>query len=374
MSSFLISELENLSKENLKIILDITDEKLLNDVSNFILSKKDKDAVKFLIENDKISKSLSFNLFQFIVHNVFWDMFLNLDYNKFDVHASNDYALRHSSQYGQIEVVKFLIEKGANIHAIDDHALIWSSQYGHIEVVKFLVEKGANIHADDECALRESSRNGHIDVVKFLVENGANIHANNNHALRTSCINGHNEVVKFLVEKGANIHIDNDYPLIWSNIYNRIEVVKILLNSDLEYFSKNQKAIEIVKSRKLVEFYEKFGIDVINQKIPQSKDDIMKYIDLQDLETLKKCEEFDFSIDEYYYFFKCLSKNNIELIQFIFDKIKDKDDLKVTYNKISPCFNEESKSNFNQLFKNIRLNEIKQELEKLKDEIKKLVS
>jgi hypothetical protein len=174
MSSFLISQLENLSKENLNFVLDITNEKILDNITKFILSKKDKDDVLFFIGNNKISKSLSFDLFKFIVDNKYWDMFLNLDCTKFDIHAEDDYVLRSSSYHGNIEVVKFL------------------------------------------------------------------------------------------------------------------------LNYDLEYFFKNKIAIDIVKKHKLIEFYKKFGIieEEPSQKIPQSKNDIMKYIDTNDIESLKNCNEF----------------------------------------------------------------------------------
>ena len=62
-----------------------------------------------------------------------------------------------------------------------------SSCKGKIEVVKFLVEKGANIHADNDYAHREYSL-FHIDIVKFLVENGADIHVNNDNALINASI------------------------------------------------------------------------------------------------------------------------------------------------------------------------------------------
>ena len=202
MSSFLISQLKNLSKEKLNFILDIKNEKMLNDISKFILSQNNKEAVLFLIENNKIPKSLSLDLFKFIVNNKYWDMFLNLDYTKFDIHVENDYALKRSSGRGHLEVVKFLIENGANIHAEDDYALRMSSSNGFTDIVKFLVEIGANIHADDDGALRWSSDNGNIEVVKFLIEKGADIHTDDDYALRWSSDNGNIEVVKFLIEKG----------------------------------------------------------------------------------------------------------------------------------------------------------------------------
>jgi ankyrin repeat protein len=71
---------------------------------------------------------------------------------------------------------------------------------------------------------------------------------------------GHIEVVKFLIEKGANIHSYIDSAIVLSSNNVHIEVVKFLFNVDLEYFSKNEIARNIVIEHKLVEFYEKFEI------------------------------------------------------------------------------------------------------------------
>jgi hypothetical protein len=43
------------------------------------------------------------------------------------------------------EVIKELIENGADIHAGNNYVLHWASENGHVEVVKYLVEKGADI-------------------------------------------------------------------------------------------------------------------------------------------------------------------------------------------------------------------------------------
>ena len=216
-----------------------------------------------------------------------------------------------------LKQLNFLIEKGANIRAFNDGALRFSSGNGHIEVVKYLIEKGANIHAIDDHALRWSSSNGHIKVVKFLVENRADIHADDEYALRLSSENGH------------------------------IDVVKFLLNSDLEYFAINKYAIEIVKKHNLSEFYEKFKINL--NTVSLSKNDILNYIDSQDIESIKKCDEFDFSTDEYDCFFKALELDNNDFLQTIFDFIKDKKDLKNYFDDISFIFNDDMKNNYYKL-------------------------
>ena len=80
------------------------------------------------------------------------------------------------------------------------------------DTFKYLIEKGANKND----ALNLSARYGYLEIVKYLVDNGADIHSVNDFALRSSADNGHPEVVKYLIEKGADIHADNDYALRWS--------------------------------------------------------------------------------------------------------------------------------------------------------------
>ncbi len=39
-----------------------------------------------------------------------------------------------------------LVEKGGNTDIDNNCLLVFSAEYGHLEVVKYLIEKGANIH------------------------------------------------------------------------------------------------------------------------------------------------------------------------------------------------------------------------------------
>jgi ankyrin repeat protein len=59
-----------------------------------------------------------------------------------------------------------------NINVLNEE-LLWASMYGHLEVVKLLIENGADVRAKDGVALRLASRYGHLEVVRLLIENGA---------------------------------------------------------------------------------------------------------------------------------------------------------------------------------------------------------
>ena len=54
--------------------------------------------------------------------------------------------------------------------------IILASSNGHLEVVKYLLDKGADINAkDNDCktALMLASYNGYLEVAEFLKANGA---------------------------------------------------------------------------------------------------------------------------------------------------------------------------------------------------------
>ena len=46
--------------------------------------------------------------------------------------------------------MKYLVEQGADIHADDDCALRWACDFGYLEIVKFLIELGADCYTYDK--------------------------------------------------------------------------------------------------------------------------------------------------------------------------------------------------------------------------------
>ena len=176
-----------------------------------------------------------------------------------DIHAENDYAVRYASYRGYLDVVKYLVENKANIHAKDDYAVRFASGGRHLEVVKFLVDKGANIHAKDDYALRCASICGYLDIVEFLVSNGADIHADNDYAVRCASEYGHLDTAKYLVDKGANIHAEDDCAVQYASLGGHLEVVKFLIIKGANISKINNKNIISLSEDK------KFISNIVNE-------------------------------------------------------------------------------------------------------------
>lgn len=60
--------------------------------------------------------------------------------------------LSYAAMYGHTNIMKLLIERGANVDKADRHGrtpLSWAAEHCHFGAVKLLVERGANVNAED---------------------------------------------------------------------------------------------------------------------------------------------------------------------------------------------------------------------------------
>ncbi|KAF7854142.1 uncharacterized protein EAF02_011760 [Botrytis sinoallii] len=130
--------------------------------------------------------------------------------------ASNSWnttAMHYAAANGHIEIVRILIEAGANasISQPDDDyntPLDLAARKGHKEVLKFLLENGADINGNSvgANALHTAARAGMKDMVQFLLNAGAQVNATSSikgDALQSASSEGRVEVVKLLLENGA---------------------------------------------------------------------------------------------------------------------------------------------------------------------------
>lgn len=62
---------------------------------------------------------------------------------------------------------RYLSELGVNIHARGD-ALRYSVMNGNLNVVRYLVENGADIHKCKDLAFRQALESGNVDVYEYL--------------------------------------------------------------------------------------------------------------------------------------------------------------------------------------------------------------
>ncbi|MBI1215712.1 MAG: hypothetical protein GC185_07835 [Alphaproteobacteria bacterium] len=111
---------------------------------------------------------------------------------------------------GRLDVLTVLIEDyGADIHHYNEELLRSAARGGHLDVVEYLLEKGAKVDAWDHRALRDACENGHLEVVKRLLKAGADINADDGEPLNEAARGNHVKLVEFLLKKGADPALDD---------------------------------------------------------------------------------------------------------------------------------------------------------------------
>ncbi len=131
-------------------------------------------------------------------------------------------ALVSAARNGHLDVVKALLEAGANINAVGEYsetALISAARNGHLDVVQELL-KHKDIALDRNSfygpALVLAAGGGYLDVVKALLDAGANIDVKNDSkqtALMAAARGLKKEVVGELLKRGANRDIEGEFGL-----------------------------------------------------------------------------------------------------------------------------------------------------------------
>lgn len=108
------------------------------------------------------------------------------------------------------EIVKLLIEKGADVNAENDlgqTVLMGAAKGRHPEVLRILVDKGAEVNLKDKeghTALMHAARRGTLSGVKLLVERGADVSGKYGQmALSLASARNQPEIVKYLKACGA---------------------------------------------------------------------------------------------------------------------------------------------------------------------------
>ena len=148
--------------------------------------------------------------------------------------------LCQASLGGHIDVVNFLLNKGANPNKTAP--LKWATMAGHTHVVKLLLKRGSNPNKrfqlfgnSGTTSLHTAAYRGYVDVVQLLVDHGSALDLEDEHGcspLFYASLNGHKKVVEILINEGASLTISTTGG--WAALHaaawmGRKDVVKLLL-------------------------------------------------------------------------------------------------------------------------------------------------
>jgi ankyrin repeat protein len=168
---------------------------------------------------------------------------------------------------GRNEIIEFLVKKwNTDInYPAGVHPLFMAVQHDAIPTVKLLVELGANVdvvQTDRECApLHLAASNNFLDVVKLLVDHKANVNCEDKRdytPLIMAASEGYTECVRRLIEAGAVVDHrskeDHTTAIYHAANANRVKVVRLLLDKGADPLStrneNNETLAQISRTNK----------------------------------------------------------------------------------------------------------------------------
>jgi uncharacterized protein len=138
--------------------------------------------------------------------------------------------------------VKKLIEQGVNVNELDsgqDAPLVMASYLGHTEIVKLLLDAGADVKAVDPgmkaTALHAAAYAGRTDAAKLLIQYKIDIDKqgpyNGYTALHDAIWQNNIQTAKVIIDAGANLTLKSnsgETPLDFAKAKNRKEIIAMI--------------------------------------------------------------------------------------------------------------------------------------------------
>ena len=188
--------------------------------------------------------------------------------------------LMAASYQGQLELLKLLVEKGADINKEGysvsqdepETASDIAAYSGQLEALKYLLDSGATLKED---TIFKAARGGHLSIVEFLVKKGYDVNKPGPNRGKTLLMEaawwGHLPIVEFLLKSKADVHLtdQNGYTALsdaaangGDEFPNQLEIVKTLLRNGADVRQADDfKLTPLMRAKdpKVIEFLVEAG-------------------------------------------------------------------------------------------------------------------
>lgn len=157
-----------------------------------------------------------------------YDISLFLLQNGVDISSQERNLFHEAIKLNDADILRALLSLDVCICPEDINiGFLTAVRYNNTEMVKLLLEHGADIHIYSDDALRSAVRKSYFEMVVLLLSYGANLHIRDNFALRWAANNGDHKMAALLLEYGADITCISPFAVSWARQNNDQELLTV---------------------------------------------------------------------------------------------------------------------------------------------------
>lgn len=132
--------------------------------------------------------------------------------NKGD-YTNDDYvsAISRAGGFEHLEALKLLTNQPFNKMEDNERAMRWAARHGKFASLRYFIEV-LNVPADcfNSASLRKAAQYGHLNILKYLHDRGSDIQASGNEAIKSAVRFFHDEIGEYLINHGADFSLTED--------------------------------------------------------------------------------------------------------------------------------------------------------------------
>jgi ankyrin repeat protein len=237
--------------------------------------------------------------------------------NGVDINYGNGEYLRNTLQFQhiKIETIRFLLDAGVSVQNCGIFLTI-AAKNGRNDIVSLVLQYFNQY--PPEIMLIVNTALGYTEKVEKSIKNDVDIHINNEEALKLACSKGNIEIIKLFLDNGADIHVNEDEPISIAATNGHTEAVKLVLKAGANIHAKNDACFKSASKSQhlaLVQFLLNGDFDFPNEIL------LLGFSNLGDITQIRKLLQkgIDIHIEEESALLNAVRGNHLELVRFLLE-------------------------------------------------------
>ena len=185
-------------------------------------------------------------------------IFIRIFFSVFIAVSSSDLfarQLHEAIKNGKNSAAYRLIDQGANLDVADEingRPIFYAIALGELKLVSYLIEKGANLtlraFPENLTVLEYACSFPNLNIVKVLIENGASLTEGTYSPLYLASERGYTSIVRFLLkEKKVRVHgKGKNVPIVAASYNGHGNVIDVLIDHGAHFKKKDRKGITVL--------------------------------------------------------------------------------------------------------------------------------